>query len=323
MKILLFLTALSLYAQVDHQQATDVATVSIGRNRSASAEFQPLPHPYRLVARHPKAGCADTATCGEIFYEYEGHNLRTTAGTVWQSELMGKTTAPTDNTQANYMGLTNTAITPAFADTTLSGLITTLGLACAQGTYLDGSGVIAVPGVVTANVVGTTGAVTYFYWVMAVGQGISTTLPAVGTSVTTANATLSTTAYQKLTFTGSAGATSYNILRTTSSTPPSGTSSVGVSVPAGGGVVCDAALACVGYDQSNTLVSATVPASNLTNYGHYTLIKTWTATGAVSAQAFGIFTNSACTSNMRFEGTFTPVSLNTNDTFQLTETVQF
>jgi hypothetical protein len=307
--------------QTDKRTYSDTVTVSVGRNRGPFILTPFLPHPYHVEARHPKPGCTNTALCGERFYAYDGANLRTSAGTTWQSQLMGSISGPTDNAQAKYMGLTNTAITPAMADTALSGLITSNGLSCSVAdSFNDTSGVVAVPGTPTAAVVGTTGAVTYNYWVMASSQGIYTTLTATSNQLTTANATLSTTNYNTITFTGSAGATGYAVLRTTSGTPPSGT----VSDLVGGNASCTAALACTVYDQSNTLTSVTIPASNLTNYGHFTLVKTWTDTTAgQSAQAFGIFTNSACTSNMRFEGTFTPVSLNVNDTFQLTETIQF
>jgi hypothetical protein len=48
-------------------------------------------------------------------------------------------TAPT-STGTNFIGLTNAAITPAAGDTTLSGEISTNGLARAQGTYAHTTG---------------------------------------------------------------------------------------------------------------------------------------------------------------------------------------
>jgi hypothetical protein len=63
------------------------------------------------------------------------HNLVVNAGLNWLADIMGKTTTPSVNTQCNYIALTNTAITPGASDTTLSGEITSNGLARAQGTY--------------------------------------------------------------------------------------------------------------------------------------------------------------------------------------------
>ena len=311
-----------ILSQSDHNGTADQVSTQVGRQRpKLEGEF--LEHPYVLIGRHPKTGCLETATCGEKFYEYHGHNIRVSAGTTWQSQIMGSVSTPTNNVQANYLGLTNTAITPAMADTTLSGLITSNGLACAQGTYTDSSGVISVPGTVSVSVQGATGAVSYWYWVLAGGQGIFTTLSAAGTT-TTANATLSGTNYDQISWAPVAGATSYYVFRTTSSSAPTGAQTAVAGRDSSSQPTCTATT-CFMDDIANTLAgtSITIPASNLTNYGHFTLVHTWTATSAQSAQAFGVFANSACTSLMFFEGTFTQVVLNTNDTFQLTETVQF
>jgi hypothetical protein len=62
-------------------------------------------------------------------------NLRTDVGDDWQSELMGKTTTPTVNTQCNYVALTNDSGSPAAGDTTLASEIASNGLTRAQGTY--------------------------------------------------------------------------------------------------------------------------------------------------------------------------------------------
>jgi hypothetical protein len=88
------------------------------------------PHGYVVIsAKH-----AD----GAEFYHHEDHNLITTAGKDFISAQIGSTT-PGGN-GANYIALTNTAITPAAGDTTLSGEITTNGLARAQGTYAHTAG---------------------------------------------------------------------------------------------------------------------------------------------------------------------------------------
>jgi len=269
-------------------------------------------HPVHYVARHPRPGCPDTAACGTIIAEGETHNIRVSAGTTWQYNQMAGTTAAV----GTYIALTNTAITPAEADTTLSGEIATNGLSRALSTPTNASTTLAVPAAATASVVGTTGAVSYWYWVAACNQGICTTPSLASNNITTANATLSTTNYDSIAFTGQNGAATYQVYRTTSSTAPSGTATVLV----GGLPSCTAALACTVLDTSNTLTSVTIPASNLTNFGKYTLVNTWTATGTQSAQAFGVF-NASSSGTMIFEGTFTSVTLNSGDTFQLTETV--
>jgi hypothetical protein len=284
-----------------------------------------MPHPYHIVGRHPKEGCAVTSICGEIFYEYTGLNLRTSAGTTWQSEIMGKVSTPTVNAQCNYIALTNTAITPAEADTTLSGEISSNGLQRLQATYADASTTIATPGVATPTVVGGGGGTAQFYFVYGCNQGICTG-PSAASSSATPNATLSTTAYISLSWTPVAGASSYVVTRSNSSSAPSG-SLAGGSTQSTSGQVSNTNIgcnttSCTVEDTSNTTTAFTVPASNLTNFGKYTLTKTWTATGAQSAQAFGVFTASSA-GTMCFEGTFTQVTLNTNDTFQLTESVFF
>lgn len=83
------------------------------------------PHGYVVIsAKH-----AD----GTEFYHHEDHNLITAAGKDFISAQIGSIT-PGGN-GANYIALTNTAITPAAGDTALSGEITSNGLARAQGTY--------------------------------------------------------------------------------------------------------------------------------------------------------------------------------------------
>lgn len=293
----------------------------LGRVRPAIEGYGTPPHPVHLVARHPRMLCPWTAFCGEKFYESDTTNLRTSAGTTWQSELMGKTTTPSVNTQCNWIGLTNSAITPAFADTTLTGEIATNGLTRAQGTYTDSSGVITIPSAPTVTPTGTTGATTLWYNILAGGQGIYTSI-GTSTQTTTANATLSATNYNHISWTPVSGATTYLVLRNTSNSFSGSLTAVAgrdsTSQPD-----CSTGT-CFLDDIANTLAGTviTVPGSNLTNYGHFAIAKTFTATGAQSAQAFGIFSASS-SGTMCFEGTFSSVALNINDTFQLTETVQF
>ena len=137
--VLLALTALVVGAQTKEQvPVNDKPTAQVGRNRLIVEAGPGTPGKHNLVtivARHPKAGCKDTAVCGEIFYQSQSWNLVTNAGLNWLADIMGNTSTPSVNTQCNYIALTNTAITPAAGDTTLSGEITTNGLQRAQGTY--------------------------------------------------------------------------------------------------------------------------------------------------------------------------------------------
>lgn len=313
------LSACALFAQhLDGRRYEEQTSISIGRARPvAEVPASGTPHhPYHIEARH-----AD----GTLFYTYDGFNLRTSAGTTWQSELLGKTTAPTVNTQCNYLALTNTAVTPAEADTTLSGEIATNGLARAQATYADASTTLTVPSAATPTVVGGAGGTAQFYFVYAGNQGIFTGPSAASSSATPA-ATLDTTHYISLSWAVIPGAAAYVVTRSNSNSAPSGSLAGGATQASSGQVsnlnIGCTATTCTVEDTSNTLTAYTVPASNLTNFGKFTLVKTWTATGAQSAQAFGVFT-AASSGTMCFEGTFTQVSLNTNDTFQLTETVYF
>jgi hypothetical protein len=275
-------------------------------------------HPVLVVARHPKAGCSDTAVCGEIFHWEKTHNLRTSAGATWQYDQMAGGTVAV----GTYMALTNTAITPAYADTTLSGEITSNGLARALATPSNGSTTLAVPAAPTATANGTTGSTTYYYWPAACSTAfptpICTATSATSGSVTNANATLSASNSVGVVWTGQLGATSYQLWRTTSNTAPSGT----VSDLVGGTASCTVANppVCTQYDISNTLTSATVGTTANTYYGKYTLVYTWTATASQSAQAGAVFNASSSGTDI-FEFTFSSVSLNNGDTLQVTESV--
>jgi hypothetical protein len=323
----LLLGAGALAAQSDAARLMDQAITSVGRPRSlmelAGAAFD---HPIYVEARHPKAGCADTAECGQIFFQAWSHNLRTSVGTNWQSQLMNDTSTPSVNTQCTYIGLTNTAITPAVADTALSGEITANGLARQQATYANLSGTISVPSAPTVTVEGTAGSTSLWYWVSGCNQGICTTPSAAGTTTTSqATASLSSVLYNQISFTPVTGASSYVLQRTTSSAAPTGTQINQVPAYAFCNGVGTAATTCYMNDVGAALVSVTTPSSNLTNYGLNTLVYTWTATASQAAQAFGVFTAAGppVAGTMCFEGTFTSVSLSINDTFKLTESIYF
>jgi hypothetical protein len=82
-----------------------------------------------IIARH-----AD----GTVFYSHKSHNLLTNAGKDLISKAVSDTAA--QPAACNYIALTNTAITPAAGDTTLSGEITTNGLARAQAAFAHTNG---------------------------------------------------------------------------------------------------------------------------------------------------------------------------------------
>jgi hypothetical protein len=124
--------------QGDQINARAASAVSVGRGRAITENPGRLPglhNKVHVVARHPKKGCKVTAVCGTIFYDTITTNLVTNAGLNWLADIMSNTSTPSVNAQANYIGLTNSVITPAVSDTTLAGEIAANGLARAQGTY--------------------------------------------------------------------------------------------------------------------------------------------------------------------------------------------
>lgn len=321
--IILVLASSLLCAQsADGGAAADFASGVVHRaDHTLPTETMILPHLVHGEARHPKAGCEVTAVCGELFSVSDTTNIRTSAGTTWESQRLLATSTPADDNRCNYMALTNSAITPAFADTTLTGEISSNGLARAQGTYTDSSGVIATAGAPTVAPQGTTGATTLWYNVLGCGQGICASI-GTSTQTTTANATLSATNYVHVSWTPVAGATSYYLLRNTSNSF-SGTLTAVAGRDSTSQPDCSTGT-CAMDDIANTLAgtSVAVPASNLTNYGHATLAHTWTATATQAFQAGAIFT-AASSGTECFEFTLAPVTLNGGDSYVLTELVQF
>lgn len=327
---------------------SDEASVSVGRPRPALEAAIMLPHLYHVEARHWPPGCeaakqeyensgvisgAAEAACGEKYYEYDGENFITSAGVDNISDVMGKLSSIPAN--CTYIAATNSALTPAKADTTLTGEITTNGFNNGGSTrwqlaYSQVDAALGTPPTpATPTTVGTTGAGAPSYWVFA---GTPQGWTAVGTASTlsTSNTTLTTGNYNVITFTGLIGATQYILIRTHNGTTPSGALAGGSTFASSDGsvgnlpfcstLVAGAAPTCTVYDQSNTLNAFTVPAADQTYIGKYTLTKTITATGAQSVQGFGIF-NATSSGTMCFEGTLSSASLITNDTWAFTETV--
>jgi leucyl aminopeptidase (aminopeptidase T) len=82
---------------------------------------------WKHIAVDKEACAADPTT---VFYDHTNHNLRVNAGVNWQYGQMAGGTAAV----CTYIALTNTAITPGASDTTLSGEISSNGLARALAT---------------------------------------------------------------------------------------------------------------------------------------------------------------------------------------------
>lgn len=106
----------------------------------------------------------------------------------------------------------------------------------------------------TISNTGATGAVSYWYWVVPLDRsGNQGTMSGAGTTAT-ANATLSGTIFETITWLATPGAASYDVLRTTTATAPTGTATVKVGNTS----------ALTLNDQSNTLTSYTVAVRNKT-----------------------------------------------------------
>lgn len=148
-KLLIALLALSSFAfaqNVENVAPATQAASQVGRNRGIVESTDRLPGQHNavhVVARHPKAGCDDTAKCGEIFYDTTSQNLVVNAGLNWLADIMGNTSTPAVNAQCNYIGLSNGSGTPAAGDTalatTVGAEIAANGLSRAQATYTHSS----------------------------------------------------------------------------------------------------------------------------------------------------------------------------------------
>jgi hypothetical protein len=104
------------------------AAATVGRSRAPQQGIH-LDNWVDIVARHPD---------GTVFARRHVHNLVTNAG----FDLISKAVSDTATQPAacNYVAVTNTAITPAAGDTTLSGEISSNGLSRAIGTFAHTNG---------------------------------------------------------------------------------------------------------------------------------------------------------------------------------------
>jgi len=75
---------------------------------------------------------------GKIIFDETNHNLITNAGKDFIAQQVGSTSPATNG--ANYIALSADSTTPSASDTTLTGEITSGGLARAQGTYSHTAG---------------------------------------------------------------------------------------------------------------------------------------------------------------------------------------
>lgn len=120
---------------------------------------------------------------------------------------------------------------------------------------------LSSPSAPTVTVVGTPGSTTYCYWITA-KNAVGETLLSSGTCITNGNATLDTMNYNSVDWPDVAGATSYRVFRTSSSTAPTGTCPGGAH-PACGVVGTPSASNI--NDQSSSTSSGTVPTVNDTD----------------------------------------------------------
>lgn len=106
----------------------------------------------------------------------------------------------------------------------------------------------AAPSSVTVTPVGTTGATTYYYWVVS-DFTIGNSAPSLAAVIKNAAPTLSTINYDKVSWSTVSGANTYDVLRTTAATAPSGACACAVAT---------AVNALTANDQSNSLSAYTV-----------------------------------------------------------------
>ena len=227
-----------------------------------------------IVARHPD---------GTVFHDEWRHNLRTNAGVTWQEGQMAGTTAAV----CTYIALSNTAITPSVSDTSLSGEITSNGLARTAGT------------------------VTY-----------SSTASDLGSGSYSSGGTISGSSGQTCTlssFNSSCSGSTATVALTGSNTIASGTA---LTVTAAG-TSCTSAPSSATLGSGTATCSGTASVSTaLGIIPKYTVANTFTATAAQSAQSTALL-NASSSGTECFENTFTQVSLNTNDQLTVTWTVNF
>ncbi|MDE2107039.1 MAG: hypothetical protein KGL39_58065, partial [Patescibacteria group bacterium] len=127
----------------------------------------------------------------------------------------------------------------------------------------------AAPSTVSVTNVGTTGSTTYYYWVVSKFT-LGNSAPSLAAETTTSAATLSSYNYNAISWSSVTGANTYDVLRTSTSTAPTGSCNCAVATGVSG---------TSENDQSNSLSSYTVS----TYAGNTTFNITNTAVGAAES----------------------------------------
>lgn len=159
---LAFVALTASFAQVDKVATTDNVTAIVMHGNHASESIN-MHNTVEKVARHcanyVHAGVVDAKACAAdsttVFYREITPNLLTNAGKdKIAAQLSSAGTAASATAVCKWIALTNTAITPAVGDTTLSGEIATNGLsraAAATLTHTNGTSTFVIANVFTAT----------------------------------------------------------------------------------------------------------------------------------------------------------------------------
>lgn len=141
----ILLAAVLGFGQAGSTHFNPIVSASIGHAHDAqsSVHWNDIVHlKFRHCQNYMKNGEVDQSACeadpSTVFNSQDVHNLVTLAGFDLISSAVSNTSA--QPAACNYIAVTNTAITPANTDTTLSGEIASNGLTRSQGTYAHTNG---------------------------------------------------------------------------------------------------------------------------------------------------------------------------------------
>jgi len=258
------------------QTASASVGVQAGFHRTlCEAAARPVTANVHIVARHPD---------GTVFSDQWVHNLRTNAGITWQEGQM----AGTPGNAVTYIAVSANTAAPSVGDTSLSGEITTGGLARASAT------------------------VSY-----------SSTASDVGSGTYSSGGTISGSSGQTCTLSsfngGGSGATA-TVTLTGSSTIASGTALSMTAV--GSGYTSAPTSATLGSGTATCSGTATV-STTLGIPPTFTVSHTFTASATqTGVDEAGMLTASSG-GTLVFENVFSAVNMNSGDTLQVSWTVNF
>ena len=126
-----------MFAQASaHVDAT--ATASVNQHQVSKGQFEAQLGKAQSIHWNDTVNLVWRHADGKVFAEQNVHNLVTNAGFDLISKAVSDTA--TQPASCNFVAVTNTAITPAAGDTTLSGEIATNGLSRAAGTFSHTNG---------------------------------------------------------------------------------------------------------------------------------------------------------------------------------------